>query len=85
MIVIAIFSIAILASMSMHLAASRTNSNARKVTMAMEYATDTMEALMQLPGSSDYFNIDEDGAGGTMITVRESLISDGKTMTVTGQ
>jgi len=76
-IVVAIFTVAILGTMTMHLMASKTNNSARKVTMATEYANDTMELLLQLPGSSDYFNIDDDDDGSTDENDERVLISDG--------
>lgn len=60
MIVIAIFTIGILGTMSMQLAASKTNRNAREQALAMEYATDTMELLLNL---GLYDNVDNNGDG----------------------
>lgn len=48
MIVLAIFTVGILGTMSMQLAAGRTNDNAREAALAMEYAADSMEQLMNL-------------------------------------
>lgn len=68
MIVIVIFTVGILGTMSMQLAASRTNRNAREAALAMEFASDTMEQLMNL----GYFdNVDNDGSG---------IIDDGRDM-----
>ncbi len=60
LLVIAIFSVGILGTMSMQLAAGRTNGNARESALAMEYATDTMEQLMRV-GCTD--GGDDDGNG----------------------
>lgn len=65
LIVIAIFSIGILAASAMHGSSVKTNSTARKGTLALEYATDTMEMLMRInPSIQDRFNFDDDGANG---------------------
>jgi type IV pilus modification protein PilV len=65
LIVIAIFSIGILGAMAMQTSAVGTNATTRKSTLAVEYATDTMERLMQINLSrDDKFNIDDDGISG---------------------
>ncbi len=64
MIVIAIFSIGILGAMSMQTKAVSTNASTRKSTLAVEYATDTMERLMHVGTSDrDKYKVDDDGDG----------------------
>lgn len=66
LIVMAIFSIGILGAMAMQTGAVTTNASSNKSTLALEYATDTMELLMSLnPSENDLFNIDDDGDGTT--------------------
>lgn len=78
MIVIVIFSIAILGTMSLQTGAIQGNAKARKSTLAMEYAADTMEILMRIgSGSDDRFNFDDDDDG-TPDNVGESQLSDGE-------
>jgi len=78
MIVIAIFSIAILGTMSLQTGTINTNAGARKSTLAMEYATDTMELLMRVGnGSDDRFNIDDDGVNGVDDAGESDLLNDG--------
>ncbi len=78
LIVIAIFSIGILGAMRMQTAAVTTNAQSRKVTLAMEYATDTMELLMQIgeSGQDNKFGIDDDGDG-AVDEADESELTDG--------
>jgi type IV pilus modification protein PilV len=65
LIVIAIFSIGILGAMAMQTSAVGTNATTRKSTLAVEYATDTMERLMQInPSLDDKFNVDDDDVNG---------------------
>lgn len=65
LVVIAIFSIGILGAMSMQISAVTTNASTRKSTLAVEYATDTMERLMQInPSNADKFNVDDNGTNG---------------------
>jgi prepilin-type N-terminal cleavage/methylation domain-containing protein len=65
LIVIAIFSIGILGAMTMQTGAMATNATARKGTLAIEYATDTMERLMQVGDRAldNKFGVDDDGDG----------------------
>jgi len=65
MLVLAIFSIAILGTMSLQTKAVTSNSGARKSNLAMEYMEDTMERLMRIGESDDKFNVDDDGDGAT--------------------
>lgn len=60
MIVLAIFSIGILGAMSMQTGAVNLNTASRKSTLAMAYATDTMELLMAVPS---WNGLDDDGDG----------------------
>ncbi|MFZ2633285.1 MAG: prepilin-type N-terminal cleavage/methylation domain-containing protein [Desulfosalsimonadaceae bacterium] len=78
-IVIAIFSIGILGAMTMQTSAVDANATSRKSTLALEYATDTMERLMQInPSFDDNFNIDDDGDGNfTDTDEADDLNSDG--------
>ena len=65
LIVIAIFSIGILGAMAMQTSSVTANATTRKSTLALEYATDTMERLMQInPSLRDKFNVDDDEANG---------------------
>jgi len=78
MIVIAIFSIAILGTMSLQTGTINTNAGARKSSLAMEYATDTMELLMRVgSGSDDRFNIDDNGDGTIDSDDESELLNDG--------
>ena len=64
LMVMAIFSIGILGAMVMQTSSVTTNATSRKSTLALEYATDTMERLMLInPSADDLFNIDDDGDG----------------------
>jgi len=78
LIVIVIFSIGILGAMAMQTGAVTTNATARKTTLAMEYATDTMERLMVLGGSGydNKFGIDDD-FDGAVDEANESELTDG--------
>lgn len=77
-IAIAIFSIAILGIMSLQTGTINTNASARKSSLAMEYATDTMELLMRVgSGSDDRFNIDDDGENGVDDPGESELLNDG--------
>ncbi len=79
LIVIAIFSIGILGAMSMQISAINTNATTRKSTLAMEYATDTMERLMQVGYSTnDKFNFDDNGDGSTDELAESDLRNDGE-------
>lgn len=78
MIVVAIFSIAILGAMSLQIGAIQGNSKARKSTLAMEYAADTMEHLMRIGGGSDdRYNFDDDGDGNIDNLAESELNNDG--------
>ncbi|MDA3895190.1 MAG: prepilin-type N-terminal cleavage/methylation domain-containing protein [Desulfobacteraceae bacterium] len=80
LIVIAIFSIGILGAMSMQISAVGTNATTRKSTLAVEYATDTMERLMQIGDAAEdnKFGIDDDGDGSSADdTGDESQLTDG--------
>ncbi len=78
LIVIAIFSIGILSSMSMQISAVNLNAGTRKSTLAMEYATDTMERLMQIGASlEDQFNVDDNGSGTPDELAESELNNDG--------
>lgn len=78
LIVIAIFSIAILGTMSLQTGTINTNAGARISTLAMEYATDTMELLMRVgSGSDDRFNFDDDGVNGVDDPGESVLLNDG--------
>lgn len=64
MITIVIFSIGILGAMSMQTRAVTTNAASRKSTLAIEYASDTMELLMHINASlDDKYLVDDDGDG----------------------
>ena len=64
LVVIVIFSVGILGAMSMQTMAVTTNATTRKSTLAVEYATDTMERLMYVGTSiRDKYKIDDDGDG----------------------
>jgi prepilin-type N-terminal cleavage/methylation domain-containing protein len=78
LIVIAIFSIGILGAMSMQTGAIKANANTRKISLAFEYATDTMELLMQIGGRGEdnKFGIDDD-LDGSFDEADESELSDG--------
>ena len=77
MIVIAIFSIGILGAMTMQTSAVTTNATSLENTLAMEYATDTMERLMQIGASRrDHFNVDDNGAGGIDELAESELQND---------
>jgi len=66
MIVIAIFSIGILGAMAMQTTSVGANATTRKSTLALEYATDTMERLMYINASiEDKYNYDDDLDGST--------------------
>lgn len=78
LIVIAIFSIGILSSMSMQISAVNLNAGTRKSTLAMEYATDTMERLMQIGASQeDQFHVDDNGSGTPDELAESELNNDG--------
>ncbi len=78
LIVVAIISIGMLSAMSMQISAINTNTNTRKSTLAMEYATDTMERLMQVGGKgrNNKFGFDDDGING-VDDAGESELTDG--------
>jgi type IV pilus modification protein PilV len=64
LLVIVIFAVGILGAMAMQTSAVSTNSTSRESTLALEYATDTMERLMQInPSLDDKFNFDDNGDG----------------------
>lgn len=78
MIVIAIFSIGILGAMAMQTSAVTTNAISNESTLAMEYATDTMERLMQIGANrEDRFNFDDNGVGGIDEIAESELQNDG--------
>jgi prepilin-type N-terminal cleavage/methylation domain-containing protein len=78
LLVIAIFSIGILGAMSMQTSAVNTNALTRKSNMAIEYATDTMERLMQIGMSTqDNFNVDDDELNGIDDLGESELNNDG--------
>ncbi|MDZ7833274.1 MAG: type II secretion system protein [Desulfobacterales bacterium] len=78
MLVIAIFSIAIMGTMSLQTGTINKNAVARKSTLATEYAADTMELLMRVGGGSDdRFNIDDDGDGTIDNDDESELLNDG--------
>jgi len=60
LVVIAIFAIGILGAMSMQTGAVNLNTRSQKSSLAIAYATDTMERLMALPA---FNGIDDDGDG----------------------
>ena len=79
MIVIAIFSIGILGTMSMQTSAINLNAGTRKSTLAMEYANDTMERLMQVGRSlEDKFNVDDNDDGNVDESAESELNNDGE-------
>jgi len=78
MIVILIFSIGVLGTMSMQTASINANATTRQSALAMEYAVDTMERLMQIgSGSDDKWNVDDDGQNGPDDLGESELLTDG--------
>ncbi len=78
LIVIAIFSVGILGAMTMQTTAVSTNATTRKSTLAIQYAEETMELLMRLPGSpNDKFNVDDNGVDGIDELAESEFNNDG--------
>lgn len=78
LIVIAIFTVGILAAMTMQTTSATTNVETRRTTLAIEYASDTMERLMRInPSSRDKFNIDDNGDGNVDELAESELNNDG--------
>lgn len=76
MFVLAIFSIAVLGTMSLQTSAVTGNANARKTNLAMGYMQDTMERLMRIGVTRDKFGVDDNGDG-VIDDPGESQLNDG--------
>lgn len=76
MIVLAVFSIAVLGTLTLQTGSVTGNANARKTNLAMNYMQDTMERLMRLGVSEDKFGVDDDGVNG-IDDAGESQLNDG--------